>query len=204
LVLGQSGRRAALYPQWTLGELDHPRSRIIRLFRTPVQRLVRTTGTPLGRDSLNTIPHPRQLQPDPDRLRFTHPGSIGDCLVVLPARAWNQGDSMAWGDYRPHTRAVRELRSARHTSPLKLVYWCLSESTEFRRIPRLPIRIKSEGKAANALANAYRYPPTVLRQVRGSRAAGPQPLLPIEEDERRRDPVLCWEHTSRLEKEARG
>src|SRR5437588_3165954 len=83
---------------------------------------------------------------------------------------------MAWGDYRPHACAVRELCSARHTSPLKLVYWCLKESTEFRRIPRLPIRIKSEGKGANALANAYRYTPTVLRQVRGSRAAGPQPL----------------------------
>src|SRR2546428_708767 len=83
---------------------------------------------------------------------------------------------MAWSDYRPHTRAVRELRSARHTTPLEVVYCCLSESTEFRRIPRLPIRIKSEGKGANVLANAYRYPPAILRQVRGSGAAGPQPL----------------------------
>src|SRR5256885_12098793 len=83
---------------------------------------------------------------------------------------------MAWGDYRPHTRAVRELRSARHTTRLKLVCWCLKESTEFRRNPRREIRIKTELETPHALANAYRYTPTVIRQVRWSGAAGPQPL----------------------------
>src|SRR5438876_10511663 len=89
---------------------------------------------------------------------------------------------MAWGDYRPHARAVRELRSARHTTPLKLVYWCLSESTEFGIDPRLPIRIRSEGKGANALENAYLYSPTVLRQVLRSRAVGAKLLHRHEVD----------------------
>src|SRR5205823_3733265 len=47
-VLGEPSRRATLHPQWTLGELDYPRSRITRLFRAPVQGLVRTTSPPLG------------------------------------------------------------------------------------------------------------------------------------------------------------
>ena len=111
---------------------------------------------------------------------------------------------MAWGDYRPHTRAVRELRSARHTTRLKLVYWCLKESTEFRRNPRLPIRIKSEGKGANALAHAYRYPPAILRQVRGSRAAGPLALRAAQENERGRDAVLRRYNASRLGKKTRA
>src|SRR5437016_1559543 len=83
---------------------------------------------------------------------------------------------MAWVGRPPRTCSMRELCSARHTSPLKIVYWCLKESTEFRRIPRWAIRIKTELEAPNALAHAYRYTPTVLRQVRRSGAASPQPL----------------------------
>src|SRR2546427_8811577 len=50
-VLVEPSRRATLHPQWTVRELDYHRSRIVRLFRTPVQRPVRTTSPPLGRSS---------------------------------------------------------------------------------------------------------------------------------------------------------
>src|SRR5207253_8540512 len=89
---------------------------------------------------------------------------------------------MAWVSRPPRTCSRRELRPARHTPPLKIVYWCLKESTEFRRIPRREIRIKAELETPNTLAHAYRYTPTVLRQVRRSRAAGPQPLHRDEKD----------------------
>src|SRR5439155_508478 len=128
----------------------------------------------------------------------------GVALAVLPARAWNQEHSLARGNHPVNTHHMRELRPARHTNPLKLVYWCLKESTEFRRNPRLPIRIKSAGKGANVLANAYRYPPAILRQVRGSRAAGPQPLHRNEKDGNGCHLLLYGDDVAGLEGEAGG
>src|SRR5436853_1975971 len=39
-VLGEPSGRATIHSQWTVSELDYPRSRAVCLFRAPVQRLV--------------------------------------------------------------------------------------------------------------------------------------------------------------------
>src|SRR5438105_4234032 len=105
---------------------------------------------------------------------------------------------MAWVSRPPRTCSRRELRPARHTSPLKIVYWWLKESTEFRRIPRREIRIKAELEAPNTLAHAYRYTPAVLRQVRGSGAAGSQPLHRDEKEGTGCHILLHWDDVAWL------
>src|SRR5207245_4425873 len=63
---------------------------------------------------------------------------------------WNQEHSLARDNHPVNTHHMRELRPARHTTPLRLVYWRLKESTEFRRIPPREIRIKPVDKIGRA------------------------------------------------------